>query len=50
MLIETSGDMFSGKNTILVIPVNTIGIMGAGVAKTYKDKYPKRISIIFERC
>jgi len=36
----TSGDMFDINADILVNPVNCVGVMGAGLALTFKNKYP----------
>lgn len=34
------GSIFFGKETIKVNPVNCRGVMGAGLAKQFKDNYP----------
>lgn len=36
----TSGNIFNSEMQTLVNPVNTVGVMGKGLAKHFKDKYP----------
>ena len=36
-----NGNIFNSKSTYLVNAVNCVGIMGAGIAKAFADKYPK---------
>lgn len=38
--IISNGDMFNSKCEALVNPVNTKGVMGKGLALTFKTKYP----------
>lgn len=40
MLIYINGDMFSSPAQVLVNTVNTVGVMGKGVALTFKKIYP----------
>jgi O-acetyl-ADP-ribose deacetylase (regulator of RNase III) len=40
MITYTTGDMFTSKMQMLVNPVNTVGIMGKGLAKHFKIRYP----------
>ena len=35
------GDLFTTKADVKLIPVNVVGVMGAGLAKQFKLKYPK---------
>ena len=35
------GSIFETDANVLVNPVNTVGVMGAGLAKQFKDRYPK---------
>ena len=35
------GSIFDSKADVLVNPVNTVGVMGAGLAKQFKERYPK---------
>ena len=39
-VIHVTGDIFDFKVNVLVNPVNTIGVMGAGLAKQFKLRYP----------
>lgn len=36
-----SGDIFEDDADVLVIPVNCVGVMGAGLAKVAKQKWPE---------
>lgn len=40
MLRETTGDILDADCEALVNPVNTVGIMGTGLALQFKQKYP----------
>lgn len=39
-LIYKSGDLFSTKDKAIAHGCNTMGVMGSGVAKIVKEKYP----------
>jgi O-acetyl-ADP-ribose deacetylase (regulator of RNase III) len=41
MIRIDSGDMFKSGAEALVNPVNTVGVMGGGLALVFKNKYPK---------
>lgn len=41
MIIEKVGDIFTSECDVLVNPTNSIGIMGKGLAKEFKIRYPK---------
>jgi O-acetyl-ADP-ribose deacetylase (regulator of RNase III)/uncharacterized protein YwgA len=41
MLKVIVGDIFESKMSVLVNTVNCVGVMGKGIAKTYKNKYPQ---------
>jgi len=41
MITYTSGDIFYTEMQVLVNPVNTVGVMGKGLAKQFKLKYPE---------
>ena len=43
MLTFTSGNMFDDKVDIPVIPVNCIGVMGAGLALEFKQRFPPQL-------
>jgi O-acetyl-ADP-ribose deacetylase (regulator of RNase III) len=44
------GDIFTVPTTILVNPVNCVGVMGAGLAKQVKSRYPQMFSAYQEVC
>jgi O-acetyl-ADP-ribose deacetylase (regulator of RNase III) len=39
MVIIHEGDIFTSRADVLVNPVNCVGVMGAGLAKQFKEKY-----------
>jgi len=41
MIKYIKGDIFQSTMQTLVNPVNTVGVMGAGLAKQFAEKYPK---------
>lgn len=41
MLVYLRTDLFASPAQTLVNTVNTVGVMGKGVAKTFKDRYPE---------
>jgi len=40
VILETHGDLFESKASVLLCPVNSVGAMGKGLAKTFRDKHP----------
>ena len=40
MITFTKGDIFQSGADMLVNPVNTVGVMGAGLALKFKQRYP----------
>jgi len=40
MIQYVKGDIFQSDCEVWVNPVNTVGVMGAGLAKKFKDRYP----------
>lgn len=48
MLTHIEGNIFDSKSEVLVCPVNTVGVMGAGLAKEFKDKYPKQFTAYYQ--
>jgi len=50
MVTEMTGDIFSDEEAILIIPVNCVGVMGAGLAKEYKRKFPSQFKRYKEEC
>lgn len=45
MIIYTHGNIFNGPTQTIVNPVNTVGVMGKGLALQFKNMYP----IMFEK-
>ena len=41
MIKEVTGNIFDADVEALVNPVNCVGVMGAGLAKQFKEKYPR---------
>ena len=41
MIEYVKGDIFGSKDEAIVIPVNCIGAMGAGLALQFKERYPQ---------
>jgi O-acetyl-ADP-ribose deacetylase (regulator of RNase III) len=44
------GDLFTTDAKIIAHGANTVGVMGAGVAKTLKEKYPKNYKDYYYYC
>lgn len=40
MITYVEGDLFTSPAQVLVNTVNTVGVMGKGIAKEFKDIYP----------
>ena len=40
MLKVTRGSIFDGNHQVIVNPVNCVGVMGKGLAKSFKLRYP----------
>jgi len=40
MIQYKTGDMFESKCHTIVNPINCVGVMGGGLAKIFKEKYP----------
>lgn len=38
--LETRGDIFESKASVLLCPANTVGAMGKGLAKAFRDRHP----------
>jgi hypothetical protein len=43
-------DIFESTADFIIIPVNTIGVMGAGLALSFKTRFPKRFQLYKELC
>ena len=41
MIVFKKGNLFDSECQALVNTVNCIGVMGAGIAKQYKQRYPE---------
>lgn len=50
MLVHKVGDMFDHENTCIVNTVNTVGIMGKGIAHEFKKKYPNNYNAYRKYC
>jgi hypothetical protein len=50
MINEIIGNVFLYSNCITLIPVNCIGIMGAGLALEFKNKYYNEFLIYKNYC
>ena len=45
-----SNDIFNSDADALVNPVNTVGVMGAGLARAFREKYPKNYKVYKKAC
>lgn len=45
MLNIVQGDIFDTKCQALVCPVNTVGVMGAGLAKQFATRFPESLHV-----
>ncbi|MGB1286281.1 MAG: macro domain-containing protein [Aggregatilineales bacterium] len=50
MITYITGDLFQSSAQVLVNPVNTVGVMGRGLAKVFKQKYPEMFTEYQQRC
>lgn len=50
MIQYCHGDLFKSDVVCLVNPVNCVGIMGAGLAKQFKEKFPKYFETYKQAC
>ena len=50
MLKFTQGDLFDSSAQALVNPVNTVGVMGAGLAKEFKLRFPLNFALYAGAC
>lgn len=50
MVKTLTGDIFESKAQALVNPVNCVGVMGAGLAKQFKEKFPEYFQSYAEFC
>jgi len=50
MLVYLRTDLFTSPAQTLINTVNTIGIMGKGIAKAFKERYPEMFRLYREYC
>lgn len=50
MIIYVKGDLFKSPAKVLVNTVNTVGVMGAGIAKEFKKLYPNMFNRYQQFC
>lgn len=50
MITYVSGNLFSSPAQVLVNAVNTVGVMGKGIAKDFKDIYPEMFKAYQQLC
>ena len=50
MISYTKGDLLSSKAQALVNTVNTVGVMGKGIALHFKEAFPYNFSVYAEAC
>lgn len=50
MLTYVKGNLFDSPAKVLVNTVNTVGVMGKGIAKTFKEIYPEMFARYMELC
>ena len=50
MITYIKGDLFSSPAQVLVNTVNTVGVMGKGIALEFKKRYPEMFSLYQSKC
>lgn len=50
MVNFTQGDIFAGGHEAIVCTVNTVGVMGKGVALDFKNRLPGHCKTYFDAC
>ncbi len=50
MITYLRGDIFSSQAQVLVNPVNTVGVMGKGLALQFKSRYPEMFAYYQRMC
>ena len=50
MIEFVKGDIFESHCFAAVNPVNCVGVMGAGLAKQFKERYPQMFKDYKKRC
>ena len=49
-IIWKSGDIFQSKCDVITVTVNCVGVMGAGIAKTCRQKFPATYNLYRRKC
>lgn len=49
-MIKRKGDLFTTELDVIGHGVNTVGVMGAGVAKIVRDKFPETYKLYVDDC
>lgn len=49
-IIRQQGDILQSQAEVLVNPVNCVGVMGAGLAKQFRSRYPEMNRLYREDC
>lgn len=50
MITYVQGDLFTSPAHVLVNTVNTVGVMGKGIAKEFKDVFPEMFEVYQDLC
>ena len=50
MITFTTGDIFQCKVQAIVNPVNCVGVMGKGLALSFKHRYPQNFKVYEKAC
>lgn len=50
MITYIKGDIFSSPAQVLVNTVNTVGVMGKGIALEFKNRYPEMFKLYQSKC
>lgn len=50
MICQISADIFSLDVQALVNPVNCVGVMGKGLAKAFKERFPENFKLYQQAC
>ncbi|MCP4914612.1 MAG: macro domain-containing protein [Oligoflexia bacterium] len=49
-IVIKTGNIFNSRAQVIVNPVNCVGVMGAGLAKQFKLRYPEMFKDYQKRC
>jgi len=50
MITEKEGNLLYDDADVLICTTNCVGVMGKGIAKDFKNKYPKQVKEYVEDC